>query len=222
MLSGRVGDDEPLPSVRALAEEFVVNPNTVARAYASCRAKASSSRGPGEECSSRAAARSTAAAERRRRMEQAVTSLVAEGFMLGFTPEEIVEQVRSRREMVRLDHDQANQSGEARGDVRIANDVSTRLQGARRTRSSTRAALTAYFGDRLVVDQLTMTVPRGSVFAFLGRNGSGKTTTIRMLLGFSRRRADRRPCWGTTAARCRRVCERGSGTCQNRIRCTTG
>ncbi len=44
-------------------------------------------------------------------------------------------------------------------------------------------ALTAYFGRRLVVDQVTMSVPRGSVFAFLGRNGSGKTTTIRMLLG---------------------------------------
>ncbi|HEY4129090.1 MAG TPA: ABC transporter ATP-binding protein [Gemmatimonadaceae bacterium] len=43
--------------------------------------------------------------------------------------------------------------------------------------------LTMYFGKRQVVDQLTMQVPRGSVFAFLGRNGSGKTTTIRMLLG---------------------------------------
>lgn len=43
--------------------------------------------------------------------------------------------------------------------------------------------LTRYFGSRKVVDSLTMTVPRGSVFAFLGRNGSGKTTTIRMLLG---------------------------------------
>ncbi|HEY4216799.1 MAG TPA: ABC transporter ATP-binding protein [Gemmatimonadaceae bacterium] len=43
--------------------------------------------------------------------------------------------------------------------------------------------LTAYFGTRKVVDELTMSVPRGSVFAFLGRNGSGKTTTIRMLLG---------------------------------------
>jgi ABC-2 type transport system ATP-binding protein len=43
--------------------------------------------------------------------------------------------------------------------------------------------LTCYFGHKKVVDQLTMSVPRGSVFAFLGRNGSGKTTTIRMLLG---------------------------------------
>jgi ABC-2 type transport system ATP-binding protein len=43
--------------------------------------------------------------------------------------------------------------------------------------------LTRYFGDRKAVDGVTMSVPRGSVFAFLGRNGSGKTTTIRMLLG---------------------------------------
>lgn len=43
--------------------------------------------------------------------------------------------------------------------------------------------LTRYFGARKAVDSLTMAVPRGSVFAFLGRNGSGKTTTIRMLLG---------------------------------------
>ena len=45
--------------------------------------------------------------------------------------------------------------------------------------------LTKYFGARKAVDALTMAVPRGSVFAFLGRNGSGKTTTIRMLLGLS-------------------------------------
>ena len=44
--------------------------------------------------------------------------------------------------------------------------------------------LTRYFGSKkLAVNELTMSVPRGSVFAFLGRNGSGKTTTIRMLLG---------------------------------------
>jgi ABC-2 type transport system ATP-binding protein len=43
--------------------------------------------------------------------------------------------------------------------------------------------LTRYFGERKVLDDLTLDVPRGSVFAFLGRNGSGKTTTIRLLLG---------------------------------------
>jgi ABC-2 type transport system ATP-binding protein len=43
--------------------------------------------------------------------------------------------------------------------------------------------LTRYFGARPAVYDLNLAVPRGSVFAFLGRNGSGKTTTIRMLLG---------------------------------------
>jgi ABC-2 type transport system ATP-binding protein len=43
--------------------------------------------------------------------------------------------------------------------------------------------LTRYFGARPAVYELNLEVPRGNVFAFLGRNGSGKTTTIRMLLG---------------------------------------
>jgi ABC-2 type transport system ATP-binding protein len=43
--------------------------------------------------------------------------------------------------------------------------------------------LTRYFGKKCAVYELALQIPKGSVFAFLGRNGSGKTTTIRMLLG---------------------------------------
>ena len=43
--------------------------------------------------------------------------------------------------------------------------------------------LTRFFGHRCAVDSLTFRVPRGSVFAFIGRNGAGKSTTIRMILG---------------------------------------
>ena len=43
--------------------------------------------------------------------------------------------------------------------------------------------LTRSFGTLKAVDRLTMEVPRGKVFGFLGPNGSGKTTTIRLLLG---------------------------------------
>jgi len=43
--------------------------------------------------------------------------------------------------------------------------------------------LTRSFGTLKAVDRLTMEVPRGTVFGFLGPNGSGKTTTIRLLLG---------------------------------------
>jgi ABC-2 type transport system ATP-binding protein len=38
-------------------------------------------------------------------------------------------------------------------------------------------------GGQLAVDDLSLDVPYGSVYGFLGPNGSGKTTTIRMLLG---------------------------------------
>ena len=44
-------------------------------------------------------------------------------------------------------------------------------------------ALTKRFGSHTAVDSIGLVVPRGSVFGFLGPNGSGKTTTIRMLLG---------------------------------------
>jgi ABC-2 type transport system ATP-binding protein len=43
--------------------------------------------------------------------------------------------------------------------------------------------LTKRFGERVVVDHFDMRVPRGRIYGFLGPNGSGKTTTIRMLCG---------------------------------------
>ena len=43
--------------------------------------------------------------------------------------------------------------------------------------------LTKRFGAQTAVDGVDLAVPRGAVFGFLGPNGSGKTTTIRMLLG---------------------------------------
>jgi ABC-2 type transport system ATP-binding protein len=43
--------------------------------------------------------------------------------------------------------------------------------------------LTKSFGGREVVHDLSMQVKRGTIYGFLGPNGSGKTTTIRMLCG---------------------------------------
>lgn len=48
---------------------------------------------------------------------------------------------------------------------------------------STRGLTKRFRGGQLAVDGLDLTVERGSVFGFLGPNGSGKTTTIRMLMG---------------------------------------
>jgi ABC-type multidrug transport system ATPase subunit len=48
----------------------------------------------------------------------------------------------------------------------------------------TTTALTKRFaGGQVAVDQVDLDVPAGAIYGFLGPNGSGKTTTIRMLLG---------------------------------------
>jgi ABC-2 type transport system ATP-binding protein len=47
------------------------------------------------------------------------------------------------------------------------------------------SGLTKRFGTHTAVDSVDLRVPRGAVFGFLGPNGSGKTTTIRMLLGLA-------------------------------------
>jgi ABC-2 type transport system ATP-binding protein len=43
--------------------------------------------------------------------------------------------------------------------------------------------LNKYFGDKHVVKDLSLQVHRGEIFGFLGPNGSGKTTSIRMMCG---------------------------------------
>ncbi len=55
-----------------------------------------------------------------------------------------------------------------------ADDLAIRTQG-----------LTKRFGRQAAVDGIDLAVPRGSVFGFLGPNGSGKTTTIRVMLGLA-------------------------------------
>ena len=45
------------------------------------------------------------------------------------------------------------------------------------------AHLTKFYGTREIVRDLNLSVPSGCIYGFLGRNGMGKTTTIRVLLG---------------------------------------
>src|SRR5438094_10647387 len=56
--------------------------------------------------------------------------------------------------------------------------------------------LTKAFGNLVAVNDLHLQVMRGDVFGFLGPNGSGKTTTIRMLLGLIRPTAGRAIIFG--------------------------
>jgi len=56
--------------------------------------------------------------------------------------------------------------------------------------------LTKRFGPRTVVDAVDLQVPRGSICGFLGPNGSGKTTTIRLLCGLLTADAGSGTCLG--------------------------
>jgi len=56
--------------------------------------------------------------------------------------------------------------------------------------------LTKIYGDKTVVDDFDLRVPRGSVYGFLGPNGSGKTTTIRMVCGLLTPNAGQGSCLG--------------------------
>src|SRR5215475_10968813 len=44
-------------------------------------------------------------------------------------------------------------------------------------------ALSRIDGDRTIVDQIDLTIERGTVFCLIGPNGAGKTTTLQLLCG---------------------------------------
>lgn len=56
--------------------------------------------------------------------------------------------------------------------------------------------LTKSFGKRMAVDHVDIKMPRGQVWGFLGPNGSGKTTTIRVLCGLLKPDAGEGTCLG--------------------------
>ncbi len=64
--------------------------------------------------------------------------------------------------------------------------------------------LTKRFGERVVVDDVTVEVPRATAFGFLGHNGAGKTTLIRMLLGLTPATAGSARVLGLPVPACRR------------------
>lgn len=43
--------------------------------------------------------------------------------------------------------------------------------------------LSKSFGKQKIIDHLNLSVPKGSIFGFIGKNGAGKTTTMKMVLG---------------------------------------
>jgi ABC-2 type transport system ATP-binding protein len=61
--------------------------------------------------------------------------------------------------------------------------------------------LTKRYGSTLALDALELTIEQGEIYGYLGPNGSGKTTTIRLLLGLHRPTAGRAELFGLDAWR---------------------
>lgn len=101
--SGRLPDGEQLPSVRALAEKLLVNPNTIARAYSELVRDGvlESRHGQGVFIAPRREVYS--AGERERRLMAAVDSLVSEAVALQCSALEIRTAVESRLKELGLD-----------------------------------------------------------------------------------------------------------------------
>ncbi len=94
--SGKVQVGDAVPSVRQLAKDLVVNPNTVAKAYAELVRDGvlESHQGRGYFIAKKKSIFSKA--ERIRRLDEALDGAISEGVTLDFTADEIIERLQLR------------------------------------------------------------------------------------------------------------------------------
>ena len=81
--------------------------------------------------------------------------------------------------------------------------------------------LTRRFGDFIAVDRVSFSVMPGEIVGYLGPNGSGKTTTIRMLLGLLRPTSGRATVLGHDVVRESEAVRSRVGYMSQRFACTT-
>jgi GntR family transcriptional regulator len=88
---GKLAVDDPLPSIRALAERLVINPNTVARAYADLAREGLIESRAGRGVFVARKRKMFTREEGRRRLEPLLDAVIGEAMVLDFTPSELRE-----------------------------------------------------------------------------------------------------------------------------------
>jgi len=104
---GELGPGAKLPSVRELAQELSINPNTVVRAYDALERDGVVTRSQGAGCFVNGRASSLNGRERRRQLTDLALRTVTEGYHLGFSADEIrdaVDGALSRLRSERKEH----------------------------------------------------------------------------------------------------------------------
>ena len=94
--TGRLAEGSPLPSVRRLAERLVINPNTVAKAYAELARERVIETQQGRGVYIAAPRQMYTKTERLRRLAPLLDALAVEGLSLGFSREELGEALRQK------------------------------------------------------------------------------------------------------------------------------
>ena len=89
VVTGRLTVMDQLPSVRALAESLVLNPNTVARAYADLAREGVIETRPGRGVFIIPKRKVLAREEGRRRLEPLMNTLISQGLAMDFSPDEL-------------------------------------------------------------------------------------------------------------------------------------
>ena len=96
VVTGSLGEGDQLPSVRALAERLLVNPNTIAKAYAELTREGVLDGQKGRGLFVTRLRQMYTRSERLRRMEPLVEAIVNEGIALGFGRSDLVDLVEAR------------------------------------------------------------------------------------------------------------------------------
>ena len=100
--TGKLAVADPLPSVRALAEQLVINPNTVARAYADLAREGLIESRPGRGVFIIRKRKVFTRQEGWRRLEPLLEGLIGEALAMDFSPEELRKAFENKLEQWKL------------------------------------------------------------------------------------------------------------------------
>ncbi len=94
--SGKLSIGDPLPSVRQLAKELVINPNTVAKAYGELTRDGVLETRAGRGVFVAARRNVFSHAERLRRLDEAIDAVISESITLGFDRDQTLTRLRNK------------------------------------------------------------------------------------------------------------------------------
>jgi DNA-binding transcriptional regulator YhcF (GntR family) len=180
--SGSLEVGELIPSVRELAPRLLVHPNTVARAYQELGrlGVVTARRGRGMEVT--ADAPGLCRGRRQEIVRGRIREALREAAASALPPEDVRRLVEEELSRVNGQRRLGGLKAEAEGPFCFSLQPCERGRVTMDVVIATRG-LSKRFGGKTVVDRLDLTVPRGAIYALLGDNGAGKSTTIRMLTG---------------------------------------